>query len=156
MFIMRTAVLFSGGKDSCLALHKSFEKGHDVRYLLNLNPVNEDSFMFHKPYNILLRKQAERLGIELIQKDTRGEKEKELDDLREIIEDVKDDIDGVVAGGIASNYQGERIKKICNDFGLEFIAPLWDYSPKDIWDELLKEGFVVVLTKVSCDGLDKE
>ena len=62
----RTAVLFSGGKDSCLALHKARQEGYDIRYLLNILPMNKDSFMFHKPDLKLLEKQAEMLGIKII------------------------------------------------------------------------------------------
>jgi len=153
---MKLAVLFSGGKDSCLALHKVLKQGHEILYLLNVFPETEDSFMFHKPDLNLLKKQAEELGIELIVKKTKGEKEKELGDLRKLIGKIKDDVEGIVVGGIASSYQGKRIKKICDDLNLKFIAPLWDYKPEDIWKELLKEKFEVVLTKISCEGLEKK
>ena len=64
--IMKLGVLFSGGKDSCLALHKALKEGHEVLYLLSVIPENFDSFMFHKPYLDLLEKQAEMLDIDLI------------------------------------------------------------------------------------------
>ncbi len=152
----KVAILFSGGKDSCLALHKSIEKGYDIKYLLNIYPKNSDSFMFHKPDLELLNKQAEMLGIELIIKESKGEKEKELDDLKEMINLVKEKVDGIVVGGIASSYQGKRIKKICSELGLKFIAPLWNYDSERLWRELLKEKFKVILTKISCEGLGKE
>ena len=63
---MKLAVLFSGGKDSCLALHKVLEKGYDVKYLLNIFSKNRDSFMFHKQDGGLLGAQIERLGIESV------------------------------------------------------------------------------------------
>ena len=150
----KLAILFSGGKDSCLALHKVLKKGGDVRYLLSVIPENKDSFMFHKPDLNLLKKQAEMLRIELIVGKSKGEKEKELRDLENLIKGVRKEIGGVVVGGIASSYQGKRIKKICDKFGLEFIAPLWNYGSEQIWKELLKEKFEVVITKVSCEGLD--
>ena len=39
---------------------------------------------------------------------------------------------------------------------MEFYAPLWDYTPEKIWEELLEEGFKVILTKITCEGLEKE
>ena len=153
---MKLAVLFSGGKDSCLALHKVLEEGHEVVYLLNVMPENMDSFMFHKPYLGLLEKQADELGIELVVAGSAGEKEKELDDLKGLIGGVRDKVDGIVVGGIASSYQGNRVKKICDDWGLEFVAPLWDYDSEKLWEELLDGGFEIVMTKVSCEGLGKE
>jgi len=153
---MRLAVLFSGGKDSCLALHKVLKEGHDVKFLLNVFPKNEDSFMFHKPNLDLLARQAEELGTELIVNESEGVKEEELKDLKNLIGKVKNKIEGVVVGGIASSYQGNRIKKICEGLNLKFIAPLWDYSSERIWEGLLENGFEVILTKIACDGLGKE
>lgn len=152
----KAAVLFSGGKDSCLALHKAKLKRYEMKYLLCVFPKTKDSFMFHKPDLDLLARQAEELGIELIVRESPGEKEKELEDLKELINGVKDKIDGIVVGGIASSYQGERIKKICYELGLEFYAPLWAYKGEQIWKELLDEGFEIILTKIACEGLDKE
>ncbi|MCK5343358.1 MAG: TIGR00289 family protein, partial [Candidatus Heimdallarchaeota archaeon] len=103
----RVAVLFSGGKDSCLALHIARKK-YDVCCLLNVCPKNFDSFMFHKPYLNLLRRQASELGIELIIGESEGLEGEELGDLKDLILKVRDKIEGVVVGGIASNYQGKR------------------------------------------------
>jgi len=155
----KCAVLFSGGKDSCLALHMvSQDKEYDVKYLLSIVPENFDSFMFHKPNLRLLKKQAEMLGMsdKLMIGKSKGEKEKEIEDLKKLIEKVKDKIDVIVVGGIASSYQGKRIKKICSELGLEFYAPLWDYKDEDIWNLLLKEKFKVILTKITCEGLGKD
>lgn len=153
---MKLAVLFSGGKDSCLALHKVLEDGHDVRYLLNINPRNVDSFMFHKQDGGLLDAQVERLGIKMVSVESEGVENEELDDLSRLIGKVKDEVDGIVVGGIASSYQGNRVKKICDDFGLEFVAPLWDYEPEKLWAELIGEGFEVIMIKIACDGIGSE
>jgi len=152
---MKSAVLFSGGKDSCLALHKALGN-YDVKYLLSVIPENFDSFMFHKPYLNLLKKQAEKLGIKLIAVKSKGVRNKELDDLKRLILKVRGKIDAIIVGGIASNYQGERIKKICKELDLKFIAPLWNYSSDKIWEELFKEKFKVILTKISCEGIPKD
>jgi len=152
---LRLGVLFSGGKDSCLALHKTIKQGHEICVLLSILPENFDSYMFHKPYLNLLKKQAEELGIKLITVKSRGVKEEELDDLKELLK-KSDEIEGIAVGGIASNYQGERVKKICDDLGLKFIAPLLGYKPEDVWKELFEEGFEVILTKTACDGFGRE
>lgn len=110
--------------------------------------------MFHKPDLKLLEKQAEMLEIKLITQGSIGEKE--LDDLALLMNKAKDKVDVIVVGGIASNYQGKKIKKICDELGLRFYAPLWERSAEEIWKELLKEKFKVILTKISCEGLDKK
>ena len=156
MASQKCAVLFSGGKDSCLALHKAKQEGWEIKFLLNIFPKTKDSFMFHKPDLELLHRQADELGIELIVLESKGEKEKELKDLKQLIEQVKNKIDAIVVGGIASSYQGKRIKKICDYLGLRFVAPLLDSKPEDIWRELLDEGFEVILMKISAEGIGKE
>ncbi|MFH0711629.1 MAG: diphthine--ammonia ligase [archaeon] len=153
---MKLAVLFSGGKDSCLALHKILKEGHEVVYLLNVLPRGDDSFMFHKSFVNLLERQARELGVELVVGDSEGKKEDELVDLKNLIGRVRGKIDGVVVGGIASSYQGERVRKICGGLGLKFIAPLWGFSPEDVWRDLLSGGFEVVMTRISCEGIGEE
>ena len=153
---MKLACLFSGVKDSCLALHKAKMDGHEVLYLLNMNTKTKDSFMFHKPDLKLIKKQAEMLGIKLIMGKTEGKKEEELEDLKKLILKVKDKVDGILIGGLASNYQGERLQKIADEFRLKLIAPLWGYNSEKLWKELLDLGFKVILTKISCEGIPKE
>jgi len=152
----KCAVLFSGGKDSCLALHLAKKQGYEIKYLLAVIPENFDSFMFHKPYLKLLEKQAEMLGIELVVMKSEGIENEEINDLKKLIESVKSKVEGIIVGGIASSYQGNRIKKICDEAGLEFFAPLWNFDGERIWKELFEQGFKVVITKISCEGLGKE
>ena len=47
--IMKVGILFSGGKDSCLALHLAREQGYNLGCLICIEPENKDSFMFHTP-----------------------------------------------------------------------------------------------------------
>jgi ABC transporter with metal-binding/Fe-S-binding domain ATP-binding protein len=152
----KAAVLFTGGKDSCLAFHIARKKGYEIDYLLTIIPKNFDSYMFHKPDLELLEKQAEMLDVDLLIGESEGIEEKEVDDLKKLIESVKGKVEVVIAGGIASSYQGSRIKKICDELGLEFYAPLWDYKPEQVWEELLRENFKVILTKISCEGIGRE
>lgn len=153
---MKAAVLFSGGKDSCLALHIAKQEGYEIRYLLSIIPKTFDSFMFHKPNLDLLEKQAEYLNMDLIIMESESIENEEIDDLKELIKGVADEVEVIIAGGIASNYQGKRIKNICNELNLKFYAPLWDYSSEQVWEKLFKEKFKVILTKISCEGISKE
>jgi len=153
---MRAAVLFSGGKDSCLALFKAREQGYEIKYLLSIIPSSYDSYMYHKPSLELLKRQAKELSIPLIIQKSSAGKEKELKDLEKILKKVKDKVEALVIGGIASNYQAERIKKLAEKHDLKVISPLWTYNPEKLWQELLKNKFKVVITKIACDGIPKE
>lgn len=149
---MVVGALFSGGKDSCLAIHKYNLENIDC--LLSIYPENPDSWMFHKPDLKLLKKQAEMLGKKLIIVRSKGEEKKELEDLKKLVEKSK--IDKLIIGGIKSNYQGERIKKIARELKIEVISPLWGYSAEKLWQELLGNNFKIIITKISCEGIAKE
>ncbi|MCX6748084.1 MAG: diphthine--ammonia ligase [Candidatus Pacearchaeota archaeon] len=146
---MKTGLLFSGGKDSCLALHKFGKEEIDV--LLSLMPKNKDSWMFHQPDLKLLKMQAKMLGLKLVIQKTEGKKDLELKDLVNLLKKSK--IDKLVIGGLASNYQGDRLKNICSELGIKLEAPLWGYSHEKLWKELLDKGFKIILTKISCEGI---
>lgn len=152
----KAALLFTGGKDSCLALLRAKENGFDVKYLLSIIPSSFDSYMYHKPSLLLLKAQARMLSIPLLTKKSRAGKERELKDLEALIKRVSKKVDYLVIGGIASNYQAKRIKKIAEKQKLKILAPLWNYSAKQLWHELLENNLKVVITKISCEGLGKE
>ena len=87
---MRLGVLFSGGKDSTLALHKAAEK-EEVVCLITLVSQNKESFMFHTPNFDITALQAEAMSLPLIKKTTEGKPEEELKDLEEAVaQAVKD------------------------------------------------------------------
>jgi len=62
-------ISFSGGKDTFLLLHKAYEEGFNVKFLFHLVD-NSKNISITAPYNIeIIRKQAELLGIKLIEVD---------------------------------------------------------------------------------------
>ena len=154
---MKLAVLFSGGKDSCLALHKAMQK-EEVVYLLTVISKNPESFMFHTPNIHLTEVQAKAIGLPLISVTTEGEKEKELEELKEVIRKAKEElgIEGVVTGTIESVYQATRIQKICDSLGLWCFNPLWQKSQKEVLEELVENSFEVLITGVFAEPFGKE
>lgn len=152
---MKLGVLFSGGKDSTLALHKAAEK-EEVACLITLVSDNKESFMFHTPNIDVTALQAEALGLPLIQKVTKGKPEEELKDLEEAItQTVKTfKIAGVVSGAIESVYQSERIQRICNRLGVWCFNPLWKRNQKALLEEIVAKGFKVIISGVFAYPLD--
>jgi diphthine-ammonia ligase len=153
---MRLGVLFSGGKDSTLALHKAAEKA-EVVCLITLVSENKESFMFHTPNIDVTALQAEALGLPLIRKVTEGKPEEELKDLEEAIAQAIKDfrIDGVVTGAVESVYQAARIQQICNRLGVWCVNPLWKRNQKALLEETVAEGFKTVISGVFAYPLDK-
>jgi ABC transporter with metal-binding/Fe-S-binding domain ATP-binding protein len=154
---MRIGVLFSGGKDSTLALHKTAEK-EEVVCLITLVSQNKESFMFHTPNIDVTVLQAEAIGLPLIQKVTEGKPKEELEDLDEAMaQAVKDfQIEGVVSGAVESVYQSERIQRICNRLGVWCFNPLWKRNQKALLEEIVAKGFRVIISGVFAYPLDKD
>ena len=154
---MRLGILFSGGKDSTLALHLAAEK-EEVVCLITILSKNKESFMFHTPNIDITALQAEALELPKIARTTKGEKETELLDLEEAIAEAarKFQIEGVVTGAVESAYQAERVQRICNRLGLWCFNPLWKHDQKALLEELLKKQFKVIISGVFAYPLDEK
>ncbi|MCX6821195.1 MAG: diphthine--ammonia ligase [Candidatus Aenigmarchaeota archaeon] len=152
---MRTAVLFSGGKDSCLALHYALQST-DVKCLITVVSENPASYMFHTPNITLAEKQAEAIGLPIIIEKTKGEREIELKDLEKAIKKAKEkyEIEGIVTGAVSSVYQSSRVQKICDELNLQCINPLWQRDQFELLQEVIKLNFDVIIIGVFAYGLD--
>lgn len=155
---MKVGVLFSGGKDSMYATWLAKKAGYEVECLITLSSKNPDSFMFHTPSIKLTEKQSELMNIPLITRETEGEKEKELLDLKKAIEKaiIKYNIRGIVTGAVESVYQSTRIQKICNELDLECFNPLWQKNQIELLEELVKNKFEAVISGVFAYPLDQK
>jgi len=150
---MRLASLFTGGKDSVYATRLVMDRGETVTHLVSMRPQQSDSWMFHSVNLHLIPLSAEALGIPFIQVQTSGEEKEELEDLREVLSRL--DIDGVVSGAIASNYQRSHIERICGELGLTPVMPLWGRDPVQLVEEIIDSGIVVIVTAVAALGFDE-
>ncbi len=145
------AALFSGGKDSTLAVHRAHDAGKDVELLITMVSENEYSYMFHKPNIQFTPMQAEALGIRQVMVGTKGEKEKELADLEQALKD--NGITELFTGAVASSYQKDRIERICGRLGIAAQSPLWHIDPMEELTEL-SDDFNAIVTQVSAEGFD--
>ncbi|MBI2675826.1 MAG: diphthine--ammonia ligase [Candidatus Aenigmarchaeota archaeon] len=154
---MKLSVLFSGGKDSTLAACLAEKEGHEILSLATMHSSSEESYMFHYPNTWLTKLQAAAMHKRLLTSETKGIKEKELKDLENLLKIAKKDgAQGIAAGALASQYQYERVKRICKKLKLKVYTPLWHIEPEDEWKMLFKYNFRVVITGVSAEGLTKE
>lgn len=154
---LRVAVLFSGGKDSTLAVWKTVKLGHKISALLTVKPANPESWMFHHPCIELTPLQAQVMRLPLHVEETLGRKEEELRDLRKALEFLKKEygIEAVASGAVESRYQKVRIEKTCKEAGLLSLNPLWERGPLKLLEETLSLGFETVFTAVAAQGFDE-
>jgi len=155
---MKLACLYSGGKDSNLALYIMQRQNYEISCLVSIIPANPDSYMFQQPNINFLKLQAEALDIPLVSRNTEGEKEKELKDLKIALEIAKKKygITGVVSGALYSNYQRERIQNICNQLNLRMFSPLWHKKQDQELFELVDNKFEFVMCKIAGYGLTEK
>jgi diphthine-ammonia ligase len=153
---MRLAVLFSGGKDSTLALLKAMEKEEAV-CLISLISKNVESYMFHTVNIGVTRLQAEGIGLPLIRKVTEGKREEELKDLAKAMKEAKErfKVEGVVTGAIESVYQAERVQKTCHDLDLWCFNPLWKRDQHELLGEIVQNNFKAMVSGVFAYPLDR-
>ena len=152
---MKLGVLFSGGKDSYLALQYASQE-HEISCLLTLESEKEDSWMFHTPAIEWTKLQAEAMNLNYLNLKTSGVKETELNDLEKIIKSAisQYSVEGIVTGALASVYQTTRIQKICNKLDLWCFNPLWQLPQEVLLKELLSNKIESIITGVAAEPFD--
>lgn len=153
---MKLAALISGGKDSWYAAYEA-SKGDEIACLIAIRSRNPESYMFHVPNVEWVKLQAKAADIPLVWWETEGVKEEELEDLKQAIELAKEKykVEGLVSGAIKSNYQKERVDKICKELNLKSTAPLWQIDEEVYLNKLMK-NFHVIIVGIAAEGLKKE
>jgi len=153
----KSCVLFSGGKDSTYAAYLAKKAGYELACLISIFSKNKESYMFHTPSISQVENQAEVMDIPLVITETEGIKEQELDDLENIIKEVREKyhVDTIVTGALHSEYQSSRIKAICDRLNLKCFNPLWHRNEMSYLKELIDAGFKITITGVFAFPLDK-
>ncbi|MBC7108763.1 MAG: diphthine--ammonia ligase [Methanomassiliicoccales archaeon] len=149
---MNLASLFSGGKDSTFAMYLMEQQGHTVDYLVSIIPSNPDSWLFHTPNLHLLPLQARAMEKSLVSIESDGTEEGDLFAMKEILSDLE--VDGVVTGAIASDYQWDRINGVCEDLGIRVFSPLWRKDEVMVLREEINAGIRSIIVSVSAEGLE--
>ena len=154
---MKSVVLYSGGKDSTMAIFHALQNNDEVYALITIVSRNEESYMFHVPNIHMVEYCAAAMEIPSIDLITDGIKEKELNDLESILRRVKQKgVEAVYTGALESVYQKSRIEKICEDLDLKAMSPLWHINPIEYMNQVVDLGFEVIITSIAAYGLDKK
>ena len=149
---MSWAALTSGGKDSVLSCQKAIDSGKDVQYMVTARPKNRDSYMFHSANLDAVPVIARVAGMEYVEIETHGRKEEELADLEAGLAAL--DIEGVIAGAVASEYQAVRVKTITDKLGLELFTPLWHMDTELLLNEVAARMDAMIIV-TAAEGLDE-
>lgn len=151
--------LYSGGKDSTYAILRAKEMGHQISCLITMHPAAEDSPLFHYPNTQITEYLAEAMSIPIVRCSISGRsKEDESRALVEAISSAKSSyqIEGIVYGGLSSNFQMRAVEQACSRLNLVPFAPAWGSDPAVYMNTLLDRGFKIMIVGVSAMGLGKE
>jgi uncharacterized protein (TIGR00290 family) len=142
--MQNAAMLWTGGKDSALALFEASRSGYHVRSLVTFAPPQPD-FLAHPL--AFMKLQAEALGLphSVLQVSEPFEEgyETHLRRMRD------EGIDAVITGDIAEvggspNWIRERSRPV----GMEVHTPLWGRDRQDLLEQLLSHRFEVMFSCV--------
>ena len=121
--------------------------------MVTVNITGDDSWMFQIPGTHLVEHQANLANVPWLQVDTKGIQDEEILDLEAALSSLK--IDGIVSGALRSDYQKVRLELMAERLGIHSWTPLWHQCSLEHMRGLVSNGFEVMLTSVSCDGLDE-
>ncbi len=156
---MNIASLFSGGKDSTYSIYKAKQEGHQIRCLITILPLSEESMLLHFPNIELTKLQSKSMGIPQIYIESRSnETETEVNLIEKILAKAKSeyDLEGLVHGGILSKFQKNIFDRVCSKLNLKLISPLWQKEQIEYMKNLIESNFHFIITSVSADGLDEK
>lgn len=149
MVWMKTAVLWTGGKDSALALARCTETHGAVSYLVTFVPEGTVAFKAHPLERV--DDQARALGIVHLAVPV-GEPYREgyIAALRELRE--RYGIGTVVTGDIdAVDGHANWIRGCADAAGVDVLTPLWHGNRKALLEDLVARGIVAEVTYIA-DG----
>ena len=154
---MKLAALFSGGKDSTFAIYQAKKEGHVVVCVVTVFPISDENQFLHYPNLSMTVLQAQSMKLPQLSSYTISDDTAiEVSELEFLLMQAKQafGIEGIVHGGILSEFQKNHFESICNKLNLKIISPLWKMDQKQYMKKLIESGFKFIITSVSSDGLD--
>lgn len=141
------ACSWSGGKDCCLAFWKAKTAGREIGYLLNTYRRESGRVAFHGVRAELVQRQADSLGVQLLQKEVfgNGYEEQFLEALAEL---KAKGVSGVVFGDIDVKENRQWTENVCRKAGMDSHFPLWGIEQKSILTNFIDSGFKAVVVAI--------
>jgi uncharacterized protein (TIGR00290 family) len=149
----RYALMWSGGKDSALALQRAGVAGVEVARLITFHDAATGRVRFHATRIEMLQAQAHALGIEL-QTIATSWPEMEARLAEELAALRAEGFAGVVLGDIHLADVRAWYEERVNAAGLRHVEPLWAEEPARLVREFVETGGRAVITCVDLARLD--
>jgi uncharacterized protein (TIGR00290 family) len=145
--------MWSGGKDSALALQRATAAGIQVRRLINLYDATTGRVRFHATRTEMIQAQADAVGIDLDAISTTWP-EMEASLTAEFALLRSEGFAGVVFGDIHLADVRDWYETRVRAAGLEHVEPIWGEDPAQLVREYVETGGRAVITCVDLSRLD--
>ncbi|MCX5782581.1 MAG: diphthine--ammonia ligase [Elusimicrobia bacterium] len=155
---MKVIISWSGGKDSCLALYRTKQAGHEPVCLLNFVSEKYGRCCFHGVPAGLIKAQSDALGIPLVQKSVPDTMEGYETAFKQSVSELKDRFgaEGMVFGDIYLDEHKDWVERVCKDIGIKAIEPLWNQETEKLVAEFIDAGFETMIVSANASLLPKE
>lgn len=146
------ALLWTGGKDSCLALEESLLMGYEVRCLITFTP-KDPKFLAH-PLE-MLKMQSKAVGLphhlmEIREPHRKGYEER-ITELKAL------GIDTLITGDIAEvGANPNWIRECSKPVGMEVLTPLWGRDRRGILEQLFTSGYEIIMSYAKTGWLTRD
>jgi diphthine-ammonia ligase len=150
--MVSAAALWTGGKDSALALDLAGKSGFDAETLVTFAPPKPEFLAHPLP---IMRHQAELIGLpHKIITIEEPYKEAYLQGLKRLMEHG---IEAIITGDIMQpKDHPDLIRECCEEAHLELVRPLWGMPREEIMRRLLEEKYEVMVSMAKKPWLDEK
>ena len=148
--------MYSGGKDSTLAIEYAMNKGYTIKYLLSVKPTRTDCYLFHYATVEHTGELAKILGLKHILISCGvANPVKEANLVKDAVLN-EDKIDALILGGIGLQLtQLGSLQKALLPLGVEVYASHAGSDHETLFREMLDKGYEILISQVASDGLIK-
>ena len=148
-----TVILWSGGKDSALALYEAKKLGIEVSALATFVPKDQSNpFIFQ--HIQFLHKQAEAIGLPLITQEAEWPL---TDNYADGYTNLKQNhgVETIITGDTRiSQAQANHIPENALQSGVKVLSPLWEKDQQELLEELIDLGFKIIFFSINSEILD--
>jgi diphthine-ammonia ligase len=149
----RAAISWSGGKDSCAALHRTHGE-YDVACMITMFDEGEQRSRSHGLRPEILAAQAERLGLRRITGRCTWQSYDAM--FAGALEEAKADaVTHVIFGDILFDEHRQWAERMCDAAGLTAVEPLFGASTLTLFEEWTASGADALIVTARAEFLDE-
>lgn len=146
---------WSGGKDSCLALHRALAGGRPVSALFCMLHEEGNYSRSHGVPRELLAAQAKALGLPICFGSATWEGYEQA---------FKEEVRSMRARGVAAGVFGDIdlaehrawVERVCGELDIEPLLPLWGEDHRKLVTEFINLGYQALIVSVRMEYLSRE